>query len=190
MFHEMPKALGVTMLQNRVFHVVCLTVLSKYTATAQGGDQKLRAQSHTVQLPVRFETFSRIGDVLGKSHFKERLRIYDINHRLRDGNKHSKTCAPPTARQVKYNGKKVTEGFYGSLERLRHAPQIEPADSYDNWHRWNMITQSDARGITRAAPWVTKKKEILEAVAKDVQYVLEHIRKQRQASKGITDAAQ
>jgi hypothetical protein len=188
MFHEMPKALGVSMLQNRVFHVICLTALSKYTATTPGGDQKLVAQSHTVQLPVRFESFSRIGDVLGKSHFKERLHIYDINHRLRDGNDNSKTCAPPTDRQVKYNGKKVTEGFYGSLERLRHAPQIDSADPYDDCHRWNMITQSDARGITRAAPWVTKKKEILEAVAQDVQYVLEHIKKQRQASKGITDA--
>jgi hypothetical protein len=190
MFHEMPKALGVSLLQNRVFHVICLTALSEYTATAHGGDQKLRAQSHTVQLPVSFESFSRIGDVLGKSHFKERSRIYDISHRIRGGNADSKTCDRPTARQVKYNGKKVTEGFYGSLERLRHAPQIDPANTYDNCHRWNMITQSDARGITRAAPWSTKKKEILEAVAQDVQYVLEHIRKQRHTSKGVTNATQ
>jgi hypothetical protein len=184
----MPKALGVSMLQNRVFHVICLTALSKYTATAQGGDQKLRAQSHTVQLPVRFESFSKIGEVLRKSNFKQRSRMYDINHRLRDASVTSNVCDTPDARQIKYNGKKLTEGFYGSLERLRHAPNIDPAEPYDNSHRWNMITQSDARGITRAAPWSTKKKEILEAVAQDVQYVLEYIREQRQANRGITNA--
>jgi hypothetical protein len=175
----MPKALGISMLQNRVFHVLCITAHSEYVATHEGL-QTSRTQSHTIQLPIHFDSFRGIDSVLGRSHLREQTRAYDVTRLL-------SVSGGLTERQKKYNGKNVTEGIYGSLERLQHAPQANSPEKDDKMHRWDMITQSDARGITRAAPWSTKKKEILEAVAKDVQYVLEHIRKQRQEENSVRD---
>jgi hypothetical protein len=179
MFHEMPKALGISMLQNRVFHVLCITAHSEYIVTCEGV-QTPRTQSHTIQLPVHFDSFRDIDAVIGKSHLRKQSRVYDIARLL-------SVPGSLTERQKKYNGKNVTEGIYGSLERLQHAPLADSPEKEDKMHRWDMMTQSDARGITRVAPWSTKKKEILEAVAKDVQYVLEHIRSQRQEERNIRD---
>lgn len=177
MFHEMPKALGVSMLQHRVFHVLCITAHSTYIVLHEG-ESSPRSQSYTVQLPVNLESFRDVESVTLKSHIRARSRIYEVTHQ-------STAPGNTTQRQVKSNGRSLTEGIYVSLERLCQAPS--GPERLDNMHRWDMMTQSDAKGITRAAPWSTKRKEILEAVAKDVQYILEQVRRQRQDQRNIRE---
>jgi hypothetical protein len=171
MFHEMPKILGKTLLKDRVFHVLCITAHSTYhpSGTAE------RSQSHTVQLPIDIESFQGVQAIMSKSHFQPRSKTYNI-----------KDHTNATERQKKHNGNKIVEGIYCSLERLCEASvgSVKP----DNLHRWDMMTRSDAKGSTRFAPWSTKRKETLEAIAKDVQYVLEHIRKQRLAARGVENS--
>jgi hypothetical protein len=178
MFHEMPKALGVSLLQQRVFHVLCITAHSTYD-TPSKGESTPRSQSHTLQLPVNIESFRDVGTVMSRSRYRPSANLCDVTD-------HLTVEGAATKRQQKYNGKKFTEGVYASLERLRQAA----SSTEKSLHRWDMMTKSDARGITRIAPWSVQKKETLEAVAKDVLYVLEHIGKQRKIDKGDTDVAQ
>jgi hypothetical protein len=177
MFHEMPKALGMNMLQNRVFHVLCITAHSTYNAPSADAGGPLR-QSHTLQLPVAIDSFKDIASVVQRSHIKPKSQKYEF--KSQDG------AQVTDERQMKFQGKSLTEGVYVSLERLRQAPR----GSTENAHRWDMATKSDAKGISKAAPWSTKKKETLQAIAKDVSYVLEQIKKQRQSENGATEAAQ
>lgn len=177
MFHEMPKALGINMLQNRVFYVLCITAHSTYDAPS-GDDAGPLRQAHTLQLPIAIDSFKDIAIVTQRSHIRPNAQKYEF--RSSDG---AKVIDP---RQKKIQGKSLTEGVYVSLERLRQAPR----GSTENAHRWDMATKSDAKGISRAAPWGTKKKETLQAIAKDVSYVFEQIKKQRQSQKGVTNAAQ
>lgn len=180
MFHEMPKALGVSLLQQRVFHVLCITAHSTYDAPGEE-ESKARSRSHTLQLPVDIDSFRDIPAVMSKSRYRPSTSLYDVtNHLTVEGS--------VTKRQQKYNGKKFTEGVYASLERICQAHSSERRD--DGLNRWDMMTKSDARGITRIAPWSVQKKETLEAVAKDVLYVLEQIGKQRKTQRGNTDVAQ
>jgi hypothetical protein len=179
MFHEMPKALGVSLLQQRVFHVLCITAHSTYESP---GEPAPRSQSNTLQLPVNFESFSQCQTVMFKSRYRPSTKVYDVTYHLKMGGHVSE-------RQKKYNGKRFTEGIYASLERLCQAPSSSEG-SRNSIHRWAMMTKSDARGITRIAPWSVQKKETLEAVAQDVLYVLEHIGKQRRIARGATNAAQ
>ncbi|KAH8731469.1 hypothetical protein GQ44DRAFT_604193 [Phaeosphaeriaceae sp. PMI808] len=176
MFHEMPKVLGISVLQDRVFHVLCITTHSTYGVVSPNSLQG-PSQSHTVQLPFYFKSLCDVQTVMSKSHIRPGSLIYD--------NKHDTiTQVEDAERKVKHNGNSLTEGVYVSLERLRQAST--GTEKSKEQHRWDMITRSDAKGITRAAPWSTKKKEILEAVAKDVQYIIEHIGEQRKAIKGNT----
>jgi hypothetical protein len=177
MFHEMPKALGISLLQNRVFHVLCITAHSTYNAPNEDKPTS-RTQSHTLQLPVNIKSFQDISAVTLRSHIRPNSQIYDVTSHLNVG-------SGVTARHKKHIGNRFTEGIYVSLERLIQAPSS--TDSRDSLHRWDMMTKSDAKGISRLAPWSTKKKETLQAVAKDVLYVLEHIRKMRQVQRGDTD---
>jgi hypothetical protein len=180
MFHEMPKALGVSLLQQRVFHILCITAHSTYDVPSEESF-RARSQSHTLQLPINIDSFHDVQTVMSKSRYRPSTNLYDVTD-------HLKVEGSVTKRQQKYNGKKFTEGVYASLERLRQAPS-STEKRLDNLHRWDMMTKSDARGITRIAPWSVQKKETLEAVAKDVLYVLEHIGRQRKIYRGDTDVA-
>ena len=167
----MPKILGGSLLKDRVFHVLCITAHSTYNPSSTAE----RSQSHTLQLPLNIESFQCFQAIMSKSHFQPSTKTYNIqNH----------TSA--TERQKKHNGNKVIEGIYCSLERLCQGALGVVVTA--NLHRWDMMTRSDARGSTRFAPWSTKRKETLEAIAKDVQYVIQHIRKQRLAAVGVEDS--
>jgi hypothetical protein len=155
MFHEMPKALGLSLLQNRVFHVLCITAHSTQPTNSL-------SQSHTLQLPINFPSFAPIPSMISKSHIHPTSLKY--NNPSANG------------RQKKQNGNKFTEGAYVSLERLC-------AGMEEGEHRWDMMTKSDAKGITKIAPWSTKRKETLNAVAEDVRYVLDEIRKRRRTQR-------
>jgi hypothetical protein len=172
MFHEMPKALGVSLLQNRVFHVLCITAHSTYDAPGEDKPTPY-LQSHTLQLPVNIKSLQGIPAVKMKSHIRPNSQVYDV------------TGASVTARHERHIGSKFTEGVYVSLERLMEAPSC--TGIRESVHRWDMMTKSDARGISRLAPWSTKKKETLQAVSKDVLYVLEYIRMLRQVARGEID---
>jgi hypothetical protein len=161
MFHEMPKALGLSLLQNRVFHVLCITAHST-PSTSQ-------IQSITLQLPIDFPSFKNTQSVMSKSHIRPGSQTYD-NPEAYDRN------APE--REKKRNGNKFTEGVYVSVERL-----VE-GEGATGSHRWDMMTKSDAKGITKIAPWSTRRKETLNAIAEDVRYVLDEIKKQR-STRGI-----
>lgn len=167
----------MNMLQNRVFHVLCITAHSTYDAPSGDEGGPLR-QSHTLQLPIAMDSLKDIASAAQRSHIKAKSQKYEFK---------SQNGAQVTdARQKKTQGKSLTEGVYVSLERLRQAPR----GSTENAHRWDMATKSDAKGISKAAPWGTKKKETLQAIAKDVNYVLGQIKKQRQSNQGATEAAQ
>jgi membrane-bound lytic murein transglycosylase B len=88
----------------------------------------------------------------------------------------------PNLRQQSRNGQTLTEGFYVSLERLQKAPHGASLEfkGMSCMHHWDMMTMSDARGIARLASQKTITKSTLDAVTKDVYYVLDHIRRQRQ----------
>jgi hypothetical protein len=132
------------------------------------------------RLPIKIESFRKVPEFLRRSHIQLESKTYNIEGTSGDEDE-------ATARQRKHKGNSITEGVYCSLERLRQAPG-GPSE-IENAHRWDMMTRSDARGSTRFAPWSIKRKETLEAIAKDVQYVLEYIRKRRMAARGITEDA-
>jgi hypothetical protein len=165
MFHEMP----VSLLEDRVFHVLCVTAHSANHVST------LRPRSYTLQLPVNIQSFREVSPILSKSHFQQKSKTYSIENDVA-------YASAPSTRQQKHNGKNVTEGIYCSLERLSQVP--DRSGKAGSQYQWDMMTCSDAKGSTRFAPWSIKKKETLEAIAKDVQYVFEHIRKQRLAARG------
>jgi hypothetical protein len=164
MFHEMPKALGLSLLQNRVFHVLCITTHSTVPSTSL-------SQSHTLQLPIHFPSLISLPSISSKSHINATSLKYT-------------NLSATNERQRKQNENKFTEGVYVSLERLIEGKDGEAEGS----HRWDMMTKSDARGITKIAPWSTRRKETLNAVAEDVRYVLDEIRKRRRAERRNTGA--
>jgi hypothetical protein len=172
MFHEMP----VSLLEDRVFHVLCITAHSaNHVSAATDGHSTLHPRSHTLQLPVNIQSFRDVSPILSKSHFQQKSKTYSIGNDVG-------LASEPTARQKKHNGKNVTEGIYCSLERLSQVP--DSSAKTGSQYQWDMMTCSDAKGSTRFAPWSIKKKETLEAIAKDVLYVFEHIREQRLTARG------
>lgn len=164
----MPKVSGLSLLDDRGFFVLCISAHSANPKSpATEGQSKLHAQSHTLQLPVNIESLHDVKAIASRSHFQQKSKTYSTEH-----------ITTPTERQKKHNGKKITEGIYCSLERL-----LQVSDSPAKF-QWDMMTRSDAKGSTKLAPKSITRKETLEAIAKDVQYVLEYIRKQRLAAKG------
>jgi hypothetical protein len=165
----------VGLLQDRVFHVLCVTVHSKYT-TAHELESGPPTQALTLQLPIDMNTFSGVPGLGQRSHIQKGAYRYEYRDPPVAGQ------APPNARQKNRKGKRLTEGFYVSMERLREAA---PKDSREDkgMHQWDMMTQSDAKGVTTLAPYKTTMKGTLDAVTKDVDYVLDHIRKRRQDQK-------
>lgn len=168
MFHVMP----VGLLQDRVFHVLCVTVHSKYM-TIEEHDSTPPTQALTLQLPIDLTTFSGVPAVVQRSHVQKGVYRYEYPDPPVAGQ------TPPTSRQKSRKGNRLTEGLYVSMERLREAGSRE----VDVTHQWDMTTQSDAKGVTTLAPYKVAMKGTLDAVTKDVDYVLDHLRKQRQAQK-------
>ncbi|KAF2832083.1 hypothetical protein CC86DRAFT_365981 [Ophiobolus disseminans] len=179
MFHELPKIGGKKLLQNRVFHVLCITAHSSAYHLPKASDIETmsHAQSHTMQLAINIHALQNVQSIVSRSRFQASSKTYSLK---------AQALVQATERQKKHNGNKVTEGKYCSLERLREACDRDP-DTPENYHRWDMMTKSDAGGCTRLAPRSTKRKETLNAIAKDVEYVLQYIRQQRLAAISIGD---
>jgi hypothetical protein len=171
MFHVMP----VGLLQDRVFHILCVTVHSKYTTTDEHNSRSA-TQALTLQLPIDINTFSGIPCMVQRSHIQTNTYRYEYRDPPVAGQ------PLPSSRQKSRKGKRLTEGFYVSMERLREAPLNDSGED-KGMHQWDMMTQSDAKGVTTLAPYKTTMKGTLDAVTKDVDYVLDHARKRRQDQK-------
>ncbi|KAF1838610.1 hypothetical protein BDW02DRAFT_488663 [Decorospora gaudefroyi] len=180
MFHVMPKVIGFNLLQDRVFHVLVVTARSYHAESPAE-----LSHSFTVQLPVDYDSFSDVAIVQRRSHAKKTASSQCYHFPSDADSPRSR----PGAVEQKHQGKKLTEGTYVSLERLLGAPKAlsvhddtrrQTNSANDNHHRWDMMTLSTAEGMTRKAPEQIQQKETLVAIAKDVEYVLKHIAKQRQ----------
>ncbi|KAH9860543.1 hypothetical protein J1614_011874 [Plenodomus biglobosus] len=186
MFHKMPRVAGFKLLNDRVFHVLVVTLHSRFVPPNHDGTVT-RRQSITVQLPIDFDSFRSVETIMQRSHLikKGSCRYYVPR---------SSPQHPITAKQQERKGNKLVEGNYVSLEHVheanldwdavqskREAPT--QADT-DYCHEWRMMTLSIAGGVTRYAPHRTQMKETLEAISGDVYEAIECIQKDRSASLG------
>jgi hypothetical protein len=158
MFHVLPGPL-----QDRVFHVM---VISGKQAT----------QSHTLQIPVNMASLSGVQSIASRS----RILAQGGDWRYRfDANRGTATREPEgTAMQQQRSRKKLTEGIYVSLERV-----CQSADTGRKKTQWDMMTLSDAGGITSKTPVWMQKGKLLESISKDVQYVIEEVGKNRRSER-------
>lgn len=176
MFHTMPSALsGLFKLQDRVFHVLVVTAQSEYRVETEG-ETKYHPQSHTLQLPIDMASLKAVPSVVKNSHTDEDTKHYK--------------SASPSSTQQNHLGNSLTEGCYVSLERLQKAPHEASVDckGMSCMHRWDMMTMSDAKGITRIASSNAIIKGTLDAVTKDVYYVLDHIKSRKGDEQGQGDS--
>ena len=175
---------GLSFLEDRVFHVLVITV--HFTGPAHASSSIFRSRggprSITVQLPVDIESFNNINTIMQRSHVKKKRYYLPSNA--------ASGTSRPNETQQKRIGKKLTEGNYVSLERLCKASKdppkgdgvavaASPTES-DYHHRWDMMTLSTAGGLTRLAPKRVEQNETLKAIAMDVEYVIKHIADSRQ----------
>lgn len=146
MFHMMPKVLGgLSLLQDRVFHVLVISVhsIGRMGANSDVSESSQIPQSCTIQLPVNIDSFSNIHAITQRSRIKK------------DGSSQRYYLPSSTATdavealniQKKRTGNKLTEGKYVSVERLQKASKELPADGSpveaqladkDYQHRWDM----------------------------------------------------
>jgi hypothetical protein len=145
MFHLMPKVLGLSMLEDRVFHVLAVTARSYRTENPSE-----LSHSFTVQLPIDYNTFSDVELMTRRSHVKvsRSSRCYHVP------SGEGSAGTEPSDDQRKRQGNKLTEGNYVSLERLVGAPrrvsvdaaqQVKPTDG-DDHHRWDMVSSQTLTG--------------------------------------------
>ncbi|CAG5183425.1 uncharacterized protein ALTATR162_LOCUS10574 [Alternaria atra] len=178
MFHTMPKVAGLSLLQDRVFHVLIVTA-----NTYRSHSPSELSKSFTVQLPLDYASFGDVKIVQERSRMKTKgsSQCYHFPSIAGSG-------STPNANPKQHQGKKLTEGTYVSLERLIGAPRgagigedvaQQAKSAHSDRHRWDMMTLSTAGGMTRKAPKGVQQKETLEAIAMDVEYVLTHIADQR-----------
>ncbi len=161
MFHVLPGPL-----QDRVFH-----------ALAIAGKQD--TQSINLQIPIDYASFCAVESIKARSRLQRQGSDFRYNT---DSNRTAGAREPTsTTTQKERSGKKVTEGIYASLERIRILQDTEPKTT-----QWDMMTLSDAGGLVSATPTWMQKGQLLEAVSKDVQFVIQEIGKQRDASGGVT----
>jgi hypothetical protein len=134
----MPKVAGLSLLQDRVFHVLIVTA-NTYRADSPSELSK----SFTVQLPVDYASFGDVKIVQARSRMKTKgsSQCYHFTPNAEAG-------STPDTNQKQRQGKKLTEGTYVSLERLIGASkrtdmdgdvaqQAKSADS--DLHRWDMV---------------------------------------------------
>ena len=198
MFHKMPEVGGLSLLNDRVFHILVMTAHATYHPdnTTEGLQTVHIPQSFTAQIPVDFESLSQIPNIKKKSHMKKK----GSSQRYHFPSNSAPGAALPTPLQRQKIGKTLTEGNYVSLEWLRKASKVLSIDETialdvrpsetEYHHRWDMMTLSDAGGITRIAPQKKKQTEILNAIAADVEYVLKYVAGQRQPRRGATESPQ
>ncbi|KAL6709758.1 hypothetical protein ACN47E_001187 [Coniothyrium glycines] len=192
MFHKMPKVAGLGFLQDRVFHVLVVTAHSTSRSNNESEASPSVSdvpQSFTAQLPIDFESLSQLETISKRSHAVRKGS--STRYQYPEGSPGAK---PATDVQRKSKGNKLTEGNYVSVERLRKARETSPngdtvpvgnlPESLDCRHRWDMMTLSDAGGITRIAPGNTAQNETLDAIAADVEYVLKHVAQTRSLKNG------
>ncbi|KAF1845737.1 uncharacterized protein K460DRAFT_366588 [Cucurbitaria berberidis CBS 394.84] len=142
MFHTMPEVGGLSLLEDRVFHVLIVTAHSTCPPHASSGGPR----SFTVQIPVDIESLSDVNTIRQRSHVTKKgsSRRYHLpSDALNE-------TLPPTEAQKKKIGKKLTEGNYVSLERLCKASKElltnervtleEALTQFDYHHRWDMST--------------------------------------------------
>lgn len=183
MFHKMPKVGGISVLNDRVFYVLVMTAHNTHLLD----DSTENPQSLTVQLPVDFKSIRQQQTIASRSHVSQagssmRYKIHQ------DG----KGASSISHVQQQSDNNKLTLGNYVSLERFRHALKSPPANEAgashvqttdsEYQHRWDMMTLSDAGGISRLAPGKTKQKETLDAIAADVEYVIKFIAETRKSN--------
>lgn len=161
MFHLMPAA-GPFKLQDRVFHVLVVTIHSAYPAENVDASTP-HSQALTFQIPVDIRSLKSVATVVESSHTDAQFKKY-------------------ASANSTHNGNRLTEGFYVSVERLREGLKDAGLDVKDTsaMHQWDMMTMSDAKGITSIASQKQITKGTLEAITKDVYYVLDYIRQQRE----------
>lgn len=140
----MPKVAGLSLLQDRVFHVLIVTA-----NTYRAGNPSELSESFTVQLPIDYATFGDVNTVQARSRMKTKgsSQCYHFSSNAESG-------SIPDANQKQRQGKKLTEGTYVSLERLVGASkrtdidgdvehQAKSADS--DHHRWDMVSFTHRR---------------------------------------------
>lgn len=154
MFHILPGPL-----QDRVFHTLAIS-------------GKQEGQSINLQIPIDYASFLTVESVRARSRLEPQGNAFRYNTEAnRDENREPK----PTETQKQRSGKKVTEGVYASLERIRIITGTEP-----QYSQWDMMTLSNAGGIVSSVPVAMQKGQLLEAVSKDVQFVIQEVGKQRE----------
>jgi hypothetical protein len=143
---------------------------------------KQSTQSHTVQIPVDMASLSRVQYIVSRS----RILIQGGDWRYKfDANRGAAVREPGgTEMQRQRNGKKLTEGVYVSLERL-----YQLAEPGSKRTQWDMMTLSDAGGITSKTPVWMQKGKLLESISKDVQYVIEEVGQKRKLAEGGQERA-
>lgn len=153
MFHILPGPL-----QDRVFHALAIS-------------GKQEGQSINLQIPIDYASFIAVDTIRARSRLEPQGNAFRYNTEAnRDENREPK----PTETQKQRSGKKVTEGVYASLERIRIITGTEP-----QYTQWDMMTLSNAGGIVSSLPVAMQKGQLLEAVSKDVQFVIQEVGKQR-----------
>lgn len=153
MFHVLPGPL-----QDRVFHALAIS-------------GKQETQSINMQLPIQYSSFVVAEAVGARSRLESQGNAFRYNA---EANRHENREPKPTKMQQERNGKKITEGIYASVERIRIVAGTEP-----QYTQWDMMTLSNAGGVVSSVPVAMQKGQLLEAVSKDVQFVLHEVGKQR-----------
>lgn len=157
MFHVLPGPL-----QDRVFHALAIS-------------GKQEGQSINMQLPIDYSSFVTVETIRARSRLEPQGNAFRYNA---EKNRHENREPKPTKLQQERSGKKVTEGIYASLERIRIVTGTAP-----QYSQWDMMTLSNAGGVVSSVPVAMQKGQLLEAVSKDVQFVLQEVGKQRQDGK-------
>ena len=157
MFHILPGPL-----QDRVFH----------TLTISGKQAK---QSINMQIPIDYISFTAIQTIRSRSRLEQQGNAFRYNT---EANRIENRQTKPTDLQKQRNGKKITEGVYVSLERIRIITGAEP-----QFTQWDMMTMSNPGGVVSSVPVAMQKGQLLEAISKDVKFVLEEVGNQRKDSK-------
>lgn len=159
MFHVLPGPL-----QDRVFHALAIS-------------GKQENQSVNTQIPIDYGSFITVESIRARSRLESQGNAYRYNTEV---NRNEGREPKPTDMQKQRTGKKVTEGIYASLERIRVIPGTGKEPQYT---QWDMMTLSNAGGVVSSVPVAMQKGQLLEAVSKDVQYVLQQVGKQREDGK-------
>lgn len=157
MFHVLPGPL-----QDRVFHALAIS-----------GKQEV--QSINMQIPIDYTSFIAVKTIRSRSRLQPQGNAFRYNT---EANRDESREPKPTEMQKQRSGKKVTEGTYASLERIHIITGTEP-----QFTQWDMMTLSSAGGVVNSVPVSMQKGQLLEAVSKDVQFVLEEVGKQREGDK-------